>query len=141
VWQLHTALNCAALFCANVPHITQMVDIKNRRHFLKKVRPPVDVRPELLFVGSTVTVYSRQLKIIDYGDEYTRSRLEAQSERCGSVVGNGSMPDVALIDTQRHGGTQSPAFLCRTLAMVKPDAFKNLGKIIHAIYQSGFFVK
>ena len=30
---------------------------------------------------------------------------------------------------------------CRTLAMVKPDAFKHLGKILNAIYQSGFRVK
>lgn len=31
--------------------------------------------------------------------------------------------------------------LYRTLAMVKPDAFKNLGKIINAIYQSGFVIR
>lgn len=29
----------------------------------------------------------------------------------------------------------------RTLAMIKPDAFKHLGKILNAIYQSGFMVK
>ncbi len=28
-----------------------------------------------------------------------------------------------------------------TLALIKPDAFKNFGKILHAIYQSGFLVK
>lgn len=58
-----------------------MVDVKNRRHFLKKVRPAEDVKPELLYVGSTITIYSRQLKIYDYADEYTRSRLEAKSEK------------------------------------------------------------
>lgn len=62
-----------------------MVDIKNRRHFLKKIRPTEDVKPELLYVGSTITVYSRQLKIIDYGDDYTRSRMEAKSERCAQT--------------------------------------------------------
>jgi hypothetical protein len=31
--------------------------------------------------------------------------------------------------------------LRRTLAMVKPDAIKHLGKILNAIYQSGFRVK
>eukprot|EP00199_Chlamydomonas_sp_CCMP681_P001950 CAMPEP_0119109454 /NCGR_PEP_ID=MMETSP1180-20130426/17919_1 /TAXON_ID=3052 ORGANISM="Chlamydomonas cf sp, Strain CCMP681" /NCGR_SAMPLE_ID=MMETSP1180 /ASSEMBLY_ACC=CAM_ASM_000741 /LENGTH=379 /DNA_ID=CAMNT_0007095211 /DNA_START=57 /DNA_END=1196 /DNA_ORIENTATION=+ len=86
----------------------EMVDIKNRKHFLKKMRPSEDINPDLLFVGSSVTIYSRQLKIIDYGDEYTRKRLAARSER--------------------------------TLAMVKPDAFRHLGKILNAVYSSGFQV-
>jgi hypothetical protein len=29
-----------------------------------------------LFVGATVSVYGRQLKLIGYGDEYTRAQLE-----------------------------------------------------------------
>ncbi len=58
-----------------------MVDIKNRRHFLKKVRPPEDIKPELLYVGSTVTVYSRQLKLIEFGDDFTRTRVASRTER------------------------------------------------------------
>mmetsp|Transcript_23564 Transcript_23564/g.51719 ORF Transcript_23564/g.51719 Transcript_23564/m.51719 type:complete len:378 (+) Transcript_23564:84-1217(+) len=85
----------------------EMVDIKNRRHFLKKVRYD-DLKPELLFLGSVITVYSRQLKLVDYGDDYTKRIMESKSER--------------------------------TLAMVKPDAFKHLGKIVYAIQQSGFMI-
>ena len=55
------------------------MDIKNRRTFLKKSK--YDGKPELFFLGSIVTVYSRQLKIIEYGDDYTRSRFSSQSER------------------------------------------------------------
>jgi hypothetical protein len=29
----------------------------------------------------------------------------------------------------------------RTLAMIKPDAYRHMGKILHAIYKSGFIVK
>jgi nucleoside-diphosphate kinase len=58
-----------------------MIDIKNRRHFLKRVRPPTDIKSELLYVGSTVTLYSRQLHILDYADEYTRSRVAGRSEK------------------------------------------------------------
>jgi hypothetical protein len=36
---------------------------------------------QALFVGSSITIYSRQLKLIDYGDDYTRAQLEAKSER------------------------------------------------------------
>lgn len=85
----------------------EMFDIKNRRHFLKKVKCG-DLNSEMFYVGGTVTVFSRQLKLIDYNDEYTRNLLEGRSQR--------------------------------TLAMVKPDAFKHLGKIVHAIQQSGFLI-
>lgn len=84
-----------------------MFDIKNRRHFLKRVKND-DIRPDMLFIGAVLNVYSRQLKIIDYCDEYTRGKVDSRSER--------------------------------TLAMVKPDAIKHLGKILHAIYQSGFII-
>ncbi len=30
---------------------------------------------------------------------------------------------------------------CSTLAMIKPDAFRNMGKILHAICSSGFQIK
>mmetsp|Transcript_14303 Transcript_14303/g.38796 ORF Transcript_14303/g.38796 Transcript_14303/m.38796 type:complete len:381 (+) Transcript_14303:202-1344(+) len=86
----------------------EMVDIKNRKHFLKKIRPPPDFKEELLYLNSTVTLYSRQLKLVAYGDEFTRSKMQARHER--------------------------------TLAMVKPDAYKHLGKIINAIQRSGFMI-
>lgn len=56
------------------------VDIKNRRHFLRRTRYE-ELRPELLFVGSSVTVYSRQLKLLEYGDEYTRRKMEDKQEK------------------------------------------------------------
>ncbi len=56
------------------------VDIKNRKHFLKRIRYP-EVTPNQLYVGSTVVVYSRQLKLTEYGDEYTRNAMEAKAER------------------------------------------------------------
>ncbi len=55
-------------------------DVKSRRTFLKRMRYD-ELKPELLYIGSTVTVYSRQLKVVDYGDEFTRSRMAAKSER------------------------------------------------------------
>lgn len=58
------------------------------------------------FIGAVITVYSRQLKIVDYGDVATRKRFE--------------------VDRQR------------TFAMIKPDAYRNIGKIIDAVQASGF---
>ena len=59
-----------------------------------------------LYVGSIITVYGRQLKIVDYGDVATRRKFETDRQR--------------------------------TFAMIKPDCYQNIGKIIDAVYQSGF---
>lgn len=48
-----------------------MYDLKNRRMFLKRMAYQ-DIDLKDLFVGSVVTVYSRQLQIVDYGDVFTR---------------------------------------------------------------------
>ena len=61
-----------------------------------------------LFIGSIITVYSRQLKLVEYGDLFTRQRFESQKQR--------------------------------TFAMIKPDAYPHIGKIIDAIQQSGFTI-
>ena len=59
-----------------------------------------------LHIGSIITIYSRQLKIIDYGDVATRRKFEVLRQR--------------------------------TFAMIKPDAYTSIGKIIDAIYANGF---
>ena len=40
------------------------------------------ISPALLLPGAVVQVYSRQLRVIDYADRFTRSRLQARRERC-----------------------------------------------------------
>lgn len=123
------------------------VDIKNRRHLLKRIRYE-DLKPEQLFVGGTVTVYSRQLKIIGYGDEYTRQRYETKEQRCQQQTDARTCTQKQLACRVRHCslGVCAPSDVscfaaARTLAMVKPDAFKHLGKILNAIYESGFRIK
>jgi len=85
----------------------EMYDIKNRRVFLKRCQYP-SVKLENLYVGSIVTVYSRQLTVSEYADEYTKEVLEKTREK--------------------------------TLGIVYPEGMKNFGKIIHAVYRSGFVV-
>lgn len=58
------------------------------------------------YIGAVLSVYSRQLKIIEYGDVATRKRFE--------------------VDRQR------------TFAMIKPDCYKHIGKLIDAVYVNGF---
>jgi len=84
-----------------------MYDTKNHRQFLKRTEMP-DITLADMYVGSTITVAARQLKIVEYGDNYTKNALEF---------------------------TQG-----RTLAMIKPDAYNNIGRILSAITQSGLVV-
>lgn len=52
-----------------------MYDIKNKRIFLKRQEYPSVVLGDC-FIGAVLTIFSRLLKIIDYGDVYTRSKFE-----------------------------------------------------------------
>lgn len=63
----------------------EMYDIKNRRTFLKRCSYP-SIKLEDLYVDSTVTIYARQLKVVDFGDEFTRSRLAQSKSRTVAVV-------------------------------------------------------
>ena len=55
----------------------EMYDVKNSRIFLKKQQIP-SIQLEDFFIGAQVTVLSRVLKIIDYGDVHTRKYFENQ---------------------------------------------------------------
>lgn len=76
--------------------------------FLKRCSYP-GVSSKEFYIGAIITVYGRQLKLIEYGDVATRKKFE--------------------VDAQR------------TFAMIKPDAYVHMGKIIDAIYMNGFKIK
>jgi len=84
-----------------------MYDPKNNRPFLKRSEY-AEVSLADMYVGATVTVLARQLKIVDYADNHTRKALENMKGR--------------------------------TLALIKPDAYNNIGRILSAITQSGLVV-
>ncbi|XP_024525284.1 nucleoside diphosphate kinase 7 isoform X2 [Selaginella moellendorffii] len=86
----------------------EMYDIKNQKIFLKRVSHP-EIRLEHLYIGGTFVLYSRQLVVEDYGDDFTRKELSNLQET--------------------------------TIAVIKPDAIDNVGKIIDIIYSNGFLVK
>lgn len=63
----------------------ELFDVKNRRTFLRKSKLE-GLKAHLFFVGAVTTVFGRQLKIVDYGDEYTRKALEAAQQRCDAAA-------------------------------------------------------
>ena len=71
-----------AYILLHTPHDAgvELYDPKHRKTFLKKTAMPA-VKLEHLFVGATVVVLARTLKIVGYADEATRKRLATQRER------------------------------------------------------------
>ncbi|KAM8875284.1 nucleoside diphosphate kinase homolog 7 isoform 2-T2 [Spinachia spinachia] len=67
----------------------EMFDVKNQRIFLRRTRYE-ELRPEDLFVGNRVNVFSRQLNLIEYGDQHTANMLGSKKERTLALI----KPDV-----------------------------------------------
>eukprot|EP00658_Telonema_sp_P-2_P033301 TRINITY_DN24471_c0_g1_i1.p1 TRINITY_DN24471_c0_g1~~TRINITY_DN24471_c0_g1_i1.p1 ORF type:complete len:387 (+),score=101.60 TRINITY_DN24471_c0_g1_i1:176-1336(+) len=87
--------------------LIEMFDLKNRRTFLKKTEYP-SISLADLYIGATVSIYSRQLKITEFADEYTSNKLGSKRQK--------------------------------TCAIVKPDAYAHLGKIVDAACSIGLVV-
>ncbi|XP_030583684.1 nucleoside diphosphate kinase homolog 7 isoform X2 [Archocentrus centrarchus] len=66
----------------------EMFDVKNQRIFLRRTK--YDIHQEDLFIGGRVNVFSRQLNLIDYGDQYTANKLGSKKERTLALI----KPDV-----------------------------------------------
>ncbi|KAL4497982.1 hypothetical protein ABPG72_014839 [Tetrahymena utriculariae] len=85
----------------------EMYDAKTRKLFLKKCDYP-SIQLKDLYIGAIVNIFSRQHKIVDYADNYTRNNFDQQRQK--------------------------------TLALIKPDAYTNIGKIIQAIEDNNFTI-
>jgi nucleoside-diphosphate kinase len=44
------------------------------------------VSMEELFIGSVITVFSRQLKLVEYGDLFTRQKFESKRQRTFAMI-------------------------------------------------------
>lgn len=63
----------------------EMYDIKNKKKFFSRSR--IDsLSLHHLFLGNKINVCSRQLEIVDYGDEYTRNSLAPRQERTLALI-------------------------------------------------------
>ncbi|CAI5772986.1 nucleoside diphosphate kinase 7 isoform X2 [Podarcis lilfordi] len=65
--------------------------MKNRCRFLNRIKYE-DLQFKDLFVGNKITIFSRHLNLVDYGDQYTSRMLGSRKERTLALL----KPDVAL---------------------------------------------
>lgn len=63
----------------------EMHDVKNHRTFLKRTKYD-DLHLEDLFIGNKVNVFSRQLVLTDYGDQYTARQLGSRKEKTLALI-------------------------------------------------------
>ncbi|NWI22690.1 NDK7 kinase, partial [Sula dactylatra] len=82
----------------------EMYDVKNRRTFLKRTKYD-SLHLEDLFVGNKITVFSRHLSLVDYGDQYTARKLGSRRERTLALIKPDGMPKIGeLIDIIINAG-------------------------------------
>jgi nucleoside-diphosphate kinase len=67
----------------------EMIDIKTNKKFLKRCAYP-SVKMSDLFIGSKITVFSRQLEVVAYADPFTTRALSAkQTTTLGIITSSG----------------------------------------------------
>merc|ERR1711959_620908 len=65
--------------------LIEMFDLKARRTFLKKTEYP-SIKLADLYIGSILSIYSRQLKVVGFADEYTQRKLGSKREKTCCIV-------------------------------------------------------
>ena len=82
----------------------EMFDIKNLRIFLKRIVNP-EVKTSSLYIGSEITIYSRQYKIISFADEFTKKSLEnIRTSTFALILPSAYMLIGKIIDTIQKNG-------------------------------------
>lgn len=64
---------------ASIYFLSEQFDFKNRKTFLKRTQVP-NIRLDDIYIGATVVLFSRQLQVVDFGDQYTKVRMDGQRE-------------------------------------------------------------
>jgi nucleoside-diphosphate kinase len=82
----------------------EMHDLKMKKVFLKKlVYPQITVND--LYIGSDVSIYSRKMKLIEYGDDYTKSTfLSARVSTYGMIKPDCYLNIGKIMDRVYHEG-------------------------------------
>ncbi|XP_069617787.1 nucleoside diphosphate kinase homolog 7 [Ranitomeya imitator] len=63
----------------------EMYDVKNHRVFLRRTKYDT-LREEDLYVGNKINVFSRQLHLVDYGDQYTARKVGSKKEKTLAMI-------------------------------------------------------
>jgi len=93
----------------------EIYDTRQHRMFLKRVAPPEGVRAKDLYVGNTVTVFSRKMKVTAYADDRTRRFFEAARSKALAIV----MPRMVRRIGDLLQGMQDAGLECGQVRMLR----------------------
>ncbi|XP_044130061.1 nucleoside diphosphate kinase 7-like [Bufo gargarizans] len=71
-------------------------DVKNHRVFLRRTKYDA-LRKEDFYVGNRINVFSRQLHLVDYGDQYTARRVGDKKEKTLAMIKPDAVPKMGSI--------------------------------------------
>ncbi|RMZ95408.1 nucleoside diphosphate kinase 7 isoform X2 [Brachionus plicatilis] len=82
----------------------ELFEIKTKRHFLKRCRIDT-VNFADLFIGNTITILARTMKIVEYGDVYTSRNLSSNQQKTIAVLVHGHLSKLGqIIDSVYKSG-------------------------------------
>lgn len=76
-----------------------MFDLKNKKIFLKRCEY-AGINLEDMFIGSVITVYSRQLTIVDYADKFTQNSFQKAREKTFGMIKPDAYLNIGKIVTE-----------------------------------------
>lgn len=90
----------------------EMYDVKNKKKFFSRSR--IDsISIKQLFLGNRINVCSRQLDIVEYGDDYTRATLSQSQERTLALIKPDALANAgAIIESIERGTAASGMRIC-----------------------------
>uniref|UniRef100_A0A8C4S978 NME/NM23 family member 7 n=1 Tax=Erpetoichthys calabaricus TaxID=27687 RepID=A0A8C4S978_ERPCA len=131
----------------------EMFDVKNQRIFLRRTKYDC-LHLEDLFVGNRLNIFSRQLHLIDYGDQHTASKLGSKKQRTLAMIKPDAVAKMGtIIQLINDAGLtitkllykMNLNILCafRTFVILHCNIFNNhflglTGNILNAILDAGF---
>lgn len=102
------------LFFFPLDNTVEMYDPKNRRMFLRRHKND-SLKLEDLYIGKTMNILSRKLTCVDYGDDFTRHKLNTKQERTLGMI----KPDAANKLGQMLEMIKEAGFLISRLKMCR----------------------
>ncbi|XP_046383414.1 nucleoside diphosphate kinase 7 isoform X2 [Ischnura elegans] len=85
---------CLRYFISN--NTVELVELKNGKTFLKRIKCD-GVTLKSIYLGSTLNIFSRQMKITDYGDDFTRESFSQVTQRTYGMLKPESVPHLGKI--------------------------------------------
>lgn len=79
-----------------IDNSVELFEVKTKRHFLKRCKYE-SLRMSDLYIGSMVTILSRTMKIVEYGDAYTARSLSSNQQKTIGLLISGHMVKLGQI--------------------------------------------